>query len=154
MTKIIETERIILRKFNINDYKDVYGFNSNKEVQRFTGDKITESLNEAKELIENVWFDDYKMTDRTFESNVEKASQDNALIHLNYSTHHFLSLKVYIKSLKNVNREKVISEYYKRFVGHPDRAKYFASQSINNGNLREAGGPRDRSFDSGGRSPF
>ena len=60
MTQIIETERIILRKFNINDYKDVYGFNSNKEVQRFTGDKITESLNEAKELIENVWFDDYK----------------------------------------------------------------------------------------------
>lgn len=60
MTEIIETERIILRKFNVIDYKNVYGFNSNKEVQRFTGDKITESLNEAKELIENVWFDDYK----------------------------------------------------------------------------------------------
>lgn len=60
MTRIIETDRIILREFNINDCKDVYDFNSNKEVQRYTGDKIMESLDEAKEVIKNVWLDDYQ----------------------------------------------------------------------------------------------
>lgn len=60
MTRIIETDRIILREFNIDDCKDVYDFNSNKEVQRYTGDKIMESLDEAKEVIKNVWLDDYQ----------------------------------------------------------------------------------------------
>lgn len=59
MIPIIETERLLLRKFNINDYKDVYEFGSNVEVQRYTGDKIIESLNDAKELIKNVWYKDY-----------------------------------------------------------------------------------------------
>lgn len=56
----IETDRIILREFTIADYKDVYEFGSNLEVQKYTGDKIIESLNEAKELIKNVWYEDYK----------------------------------------------------------------------------------------------
>ena len=60
MNAIIETERLILREFNINDYKEVYEFGSNLEVQRYTGDKIIESLNDAKELIKNVWYKDYK----------------------------------------------------------------------------------------------
>ena len=60
MKPIIETDRLILREFNINDYKDVYEFGSNLEVQKYTGDKIIESLNSAKELIKNVWYEDYK----------------------------------------------------------------------------------------------
>jgi len=60
MTPIIETERLILREFNVHDYKAVYKFGSNLEVQKYTGDKIIESLEEAKELIKNVSFKDYK----------------------------------------------------------------------------------------------
>ena len=60
MTQIIETDRIILRKFSLDDYKAVYEFNSSKEVQKYTGDKITQSLKDAKELIKNVWLGDYK----------------------------------------------------------------------------------------------
>ncbi len=60
MTPIIETDRLILRAFNINDYKDVYEFGSNKEVLEYTGDKAIESFDDAKELIKNVWFEDYK----------------------------------------------------------------------------------------------
>jgi len=60
MNQKIETDRIILREFTIADYKDVYAFGSNLEVQKYTGDKIIESLNEAKELIKNVWYEDYK----------------------------------------------------------------------------------------------
>ncbi|MEN8124183.1 MAG: GNAT family N-acetyltransferase [Bacteroidota bacterium] len=60
MDSIIETDRLILREFNINDYKDVYEFGSNLEVQRYTGDKIIDSLSSARELIKNVWLEDYK----------------------------------------------------------------------------------------------
>ncbi|MCK5536437.1 MAG: GNAT family N-acetyltransferase [Bacteroidales bacterium] len=60
MTTIIETERLILREFTMNDFEAVYEFGSNIEVQRYTGDKIIESLSSAKELIKNVWFEDYK----------------------------------------------------------------------------------------------
>ncbi len=60
MTPIIETERLILREFSINDYKDVYAFNASQEVQEYTGDKVLASLDDAKELIKNVWHADYK----------------------------------------------------------------------------------------------
>ena len=60
MVPIIETERLILREFDINDYKSVYEFGSNVEVQQYTGDQRIVSLEEAKELIKNVWYSDYK----------------------------------------------------------------------------------------------
>jgi len=60
MNAIIETDRLILRKFTIEDYEGVYEFGSNLEVQKYTGDKIIESKEEAKSLIKNVWYEDYK----------------------------------------------------------------------------------------------
>ena len=60
MTSLIETERLILRRFTINDYKEVYEFGSNKEVQKYTGDTMIPSLDHAKKLIKNVWYADYK----------------------------------------------------------------------------------------------
>ncbi len=60
MTRFIETERLILREFKIKDYKSVYELGSNLEVQKYTGDKIIKSFDEAKELIKNVWYEDYK----------------------------------------------------------------------------------------------
>ncbi|MFI1744136.1 GNAT family N-acetyltransferase [Thalassobellus sediminis] len=59
MIPIIETKRLILREFNLNDYKEVYEFGSNTEVNKYTGDKVIESLNTAKEIIKNVWYKDY-----------------------------------------------------------------------------------------------
>ena len=60
MNTIIETDRLILRRFDIKDFKEVYDFGSNKEVQKYTGDIIIESRDAAKELIKNVWYEDYK----------------------------------------------------------------------------------------------
>lgn len=60
MKPIIETKRLILRKFNIHDYEAVFEFGSNKKVQKYTGDKMIESLEEAKIIIKNVWYKDYK----------------------------------------------------------------------------------------------
>lgn len=60
MTPIIETKRIILRKFVATDYKAVYEFNSNPEVQKYTGDELIQTEERAKELIAKVSFRDYE----------------------------------------------------------------------------------------------
>ncbi|NOQ70601.1 MAG: GNAT family N-acetyltransferase [Crocinitomix sp.] len=60
MSTIIETDRIILRRFNLNDFEAVYEFNSDPKVIKYTGDLILKSLEEAKELIKNVWLSDYE----------------------------------------------------------------------------------------------
>lgn len=60
MNAIIETERLILREFTMADHAAVYEFGSHAEVQRYTGDALLQSPEHAKELIQNVWFEDYK----------------------------------------------------------------------------------------------
>ncbi len=56
---IIETDRMMLRPFEISDFKEVYEFSSNKDVQKYTGDKTIETLQQAKDLIKRVWLNDY-----------------------------------------------------------------------------------------------
>lgn len=60
MNIIIETERLLLREFNVTDAAAVYEFNSNKEVHKYTGDEVVQSLNRAKEIITDIWLKDYK----------------------------------------------------------------------------------------------
>ena len=57
---IIETKRIVLRKFEMDDYRAVYEFNSNVKVQKYTGDEIVKSEERAKDLISNVSLKDYE----------------------------------------------------------------------------------------------
>ena len=40
MTQITETDRLIIREFTINDYKDLYRFGSIPKVQKYTEDKV------------------------------------------------------------------------------------------------------------------
>lgn len=56
----IETERLILRPFELKDFEGVYEFGSNEEVNKYTGDVSIASLDAAKELIKKVWFYDYE----------------------------------------------------------------------------------------------
>ncbi|GAA3635018.1 GNAT family N-acetyltransferase [Flavivirga jejuensis] len=60
MNTIIETERLILREFTMNDFEAVYEFNSNTELHKYTGDEIIKSLDHAKEIIKDIWIQDYK----------------------------------------------------------------------------------------------
>ena len=60
MKTIIETDRMILRKFSMDDYQSVYEFGSNVEVQKYTGEKILTSPIHAKKIIKEVLFPDYK----------------------------------------------------------------------------------------------
>ena len=53
---MIETDRMFLRKFSIDDYQSVYEFGSNVEVQKYTGDEILTSPNQAKAIITEVLF--------------------------------------------------------------------------------------------------
>ena len=60
MSIIIETERTYLRKFTENDYQAVFDFSSNKEVQKYTGDTLLKTVDQAKDIIKKVWSADYK----------------------------------------------------------------------------------------------
>ena len=59
MKPIIETSRLILREFRKDDFESVYEFNSNADVHKYTGDEITNTLEKAREIIEQVWLKDY-----------------------------------------------------------------------------------------------
>lgn len=60
MNVIIETKRLIIREFTINDFEAVFEFNSRVEVHKYTGDEIIKSIERAKEIISNIWLNDYK----------------------------------------------------------------------------------------------
>lgn len=60
MNKIwIETSRLIIREFTLDDAKAVFEFGSNEEVQRYTGNELLSSEEEAANLIKNVNLKDY-----------------------------------------------------------------------------------------------
>lgn len=60
MKVIIETERLILREFTIDDAPAVYEFGSNTSVQKYTGDELLSSIDRAANIIKNVVLKDYK----------------------------------------------------------------------------------------------
>lgn len=62
MSKVItETDRLIIREFNLDDASAVYHFNAPKEVNRFTGDAgICESIKDAEQIIRNIWLVEYQ----------------------------------------------------------------------------------------------
>ena len=47
MKKILETPRLILREYTLEDAPDVLHLNSDAEIMRFANKKPTESLDEA-----------------------------------------------------------------------------------------------------------
>ncbi len=56
---ILETERLLIRPFQLGDEDGVLEFSSTPQVVEYTGDIVRSSLEEAKDLIENVWLKDY-----------------------------------------------------------------------------------------------
>ncbi len=61
MKLILETERMLLREFEMEDYKEVFDFGSNPEVGKYTGDEPLRSYEEAKAIIDNAFKTDYNM---------------------------------------------------------------------------------------------
>ncbi|BES61003.1 GNAT family N-acetyltransferase [Dysgonomonas capnocytophagoides] len=59
MKYILETKRLKLRELDLIDTKDFYDLNSNPNVIKYTGDAAFNSINEAKQFLEN--YQDYKL---------------------------------------------------------------------------------------------
>jgi len=57
MTFILQTERLILRKFITDDAEDMYDLNNDPEVMKHTGDISFKSIEDARKLIIN--YSDY-----------------------------------------------------------------------------------------------
>lgn len=60
MKHILDTERLFLREFIIDDAQLLIDLNSNLNVTRYTGDGPVESVAKAKEILENIIFPQYK----------------------------------------------------------------------------------------------
>ena len=60
MSAIIETERTVLRWFTLEDAEDVFAYGANDEVNRYTGMQSLQTIDEAKKIITDVNFSDYK----------------------------------------------------------------------------------------------
>lgn len=62
MGRIIETERLYLRKFNLKDASALFKLNNNPNVLQYTSDVPFKNINEAEEFIKNyTHYDDYNM---------------------------------------------------------------------------------------------
>ncbi len=57
MKIILETDRLVLREFILNDAQSMYDLNTDLEVLKYTGDKPFESKLEARTFLEN--YSDY-----------------------------------------------------------------------------------------------
>ena len=51
MLKILETDRLIMRPFELSDVEDAYKMNSDPEVTKYTGDGGTVSIDEIGSLL-------------------------------------------------------------------------------------------------------
>jgi|GEM_PF-153803 len=56
---IIETDRLILRRFVDSDVEAVFEFNSHPEVVKYTGEVPLQSMDEAQKIISTIWHRDY-----------------------------------------------------------------------------------------------
>jgi RimJ/RimL family protein N-acetyltransferase len=56
---LFETKRLKIRRFTIEDAAAVLEFGSNEEVIKLTGDKTISSVEEAENIIKNVWLPEY-----------------------------------------------------------------------------------------------
>ena len=60
MKIITETDRLVIREFNLDDAEAVLHFNS-EEVTRYTGDAgLCNTVNDAENIIKNIWLTEYK----------------------------------------------------------------------------------------------
>lgn len=57
---VLESERLLIRPFQISDVQAMYELNSNPIVQKYTGDVLVKSVEQAKGMLENVVFKDYE----------------------------------------------------------------------------------------------
>ncbi len=56
----LESERLLIRPYQLGDEQALFEMNSNPIVQKYTGDTLLHTVEDAKNLLINVVFKDYK----------------------------------------------------------------------------------------------
>ena len=56
----LESDRLLIRPFMKGDETSMYEINSNPLVQKYTGDNRVESLEQSRDILENIVFKDYE----------------------------------------------------------------------------------------------
>jgi len=56
----LESDRLLIRPFQLGDEQEVHAFSSDEKVNKYTGDVLRNTLAEAKKIITDVWYPDYK----------------------------------------------------------------------------------------------
>ena len=56
----LESDRLLIRPFQLGDEEEIFAFSSDEEVTRYTGDVLRTTLADAKKIITDVWYPDYK----------------------------------------------------------------------------------------------
>jgi ribosomal-protein-alanine N-acetyltransferase len=82
---ILETDRLIIRPFTIEDAEDALAFCSNPETVKNTGDVVRNTVAEVKDVITNVWLSDYEKYGHGRFAIIHKA--DNKIIGFNGLKH-------------------------------------------------------------------
>ncbi|WP_081991002.1 GNAT family N-acetyltransferase [Pseudoalteromonas piratica] len=60
MNTLIETPRMLMRQFTLEDAEQVFKFSSNEDVTRYTGDAgWVNTINDAENIIRNIWLKEY-----------------------------------------------------------------------------------------------
>lgn len=60
MNTLIETPRLLMREFTLEDADHVFKFSSNEDVTRYTGDAgWVNTINDAENIIHNIWLKEY-----------------------------------------------------------------------------------------------
>ncbi len=70
----------------------MYEFSSNLEIQKYTSDKIIESLAEAKELIKKVLFKNLVVQNTIINSSTKPALSADRLVEVQFSIENYLTV--------------------------------------------------------------
>tara|TARA_R110000787_G_scaffold41071_16_gene101658 strand:+ start:10578 stop:11129 length:552 start_codon:yes stop_codon:yes gene_type:complete len=57
---LLESDRLLIRPFQMDDVQAMYELNSNPIVQKYTGDTLIKTVDQAKDILQNVVLKDYK----------------------------------------------------------------------------------------------
>jgi ribosomal-protein-alanine N-acetyltransferase len=60
MTTLIQTPRLIMREFTLDDVDAVFEFSTEPEVMKFTGEACIETIEQAEKIITDIWLPEYK----------------------------------------------------------------------------------------------
>ena len=54
LAAVLESERLLIRPFQLGDEQAMYALNSNPIVQKYTGDTLLKSVEQARDILQNI----------------------------------------------------------------------------------------------------